>query len=48
MSLLEKIVGGAGVLIAAYLILTNPHGTSAAANSLSGAFNSGVKSLQGR
>lgn len=48
MSLAEKIIGGSGLLIAVYLIVTNPHGTSTALNSISGVFNSGAKTLQGR
>ena len=48
MSLLEKVVGGTGVLIAAYLILTNPQGDNAVANSIKTAFVPGVKALQGR
>lgn len=46
--LATKIVAGAGVLIGIYLIVSNPKGSSTAENSISGAFNSGVKSLQGR
>lgn len=48
MSIAGKLLAGTGLLVAAYLILTNPNGTSVAANSLSGAYVSGVKALQGR
>ena len=46
--LAEKIIAGSGILIGIYLIVSNPTGTKTATNSLSGAFNSGVKSLQAR
>lgn len=48
MGLATKIASGVGILIAVYLVLTNPHGDQVATNSFSGAFNSGVKTLQGR
>lgn len=48
MGLASKVAGGVGLLIAAYLILTNPHGDSAVANSINTAFVPGVKALQGR
>lgn len=46
--ILSKVMVGTGLLIAVYLILTNPNGTSTAANSLSTGYVSGVKALQGR
>ncbi len=48
MHLAEKLLAGAGILIAIYLILSNPLGDQAATASISGAFNSGVKTLQAR
>ena len=48
MNLVEKIFAGSGVLIAIYLIVTNPTGTSQAENSIQTGFVSGVKALQGR
>lgn len=49
---MEKIAGVAAVgtfaVIALFLVVTNPSGDSAAINSLSSAYNSGVTSLQGR
>ena len=46
--LAEKLLAGTGILIAIYLIVSNPDGTKTATNSISGAFDSGVKSLQAR
>lgn len=43
-----KVLAGAGVLIAVYLVVSNPNGASSVTNSISGAFNSGAKTLQGR
>lgn len=48
MSIVEKLLAGTGVLVGLYLILTNPNGTKAAANSITGVYTSGVKATQGR
>ena len=48
MNTVSKLLAGTGILIAVYLVVTNPNGFSADTNSLSGAYVSGVKSLQGR
>ena len=48
MNLAEKIVAGSGLLIAIYLIVTNPAGTSQAGNSIASGGVSFVKALQGR
>lgn len=48
LNLLEKVFAGSGLLIALYLVTTNPNGTSQATNSIfSGGVNF-VKALQGR
>ena len=39
---------GTFVVVALYLIVKNPQGDSAAGNAISGAYNTGVQSLQGR
>lgn len=47
-SLATKIAGGVVALIAVYLVLTNPKGDSAVANSISSGGVPVVKALQGR
>jgi hypothetical protein len=47
-NIVEKLLAGTGILVGIDLILTNPNGTKAAANSISGAYVSGVKATQGR
>lgn len=47
-TLAGKIIAGTFVAVALYLVVKNPTGDSAAANSISGAYNSGVQALQGR
>lgn len=42
------VLGGIGVLIAVYLILSNPNGDSAAANALGSNGVNTIKALQGR
>ena len=48
MSTVNKLLAGTGILVAVYLVLTNPNGFSADTNSLSGAYVSGVKAVQAR
>lgn len=43
-----KLLAGSAILIGVYLVVTNPNGASSVTNSISGAFNSGAKTLQGR
>lgn len=44
----EKLIAGTFVVVGLYLLLTNPGGTAIGINSLSGAYDGGVKALQGR
>ena len=48
MNIVEKLLVGTGILVGMYLILTNPNGTKAAANSISSAYVAGTKAVQGR
>lgn len=48
MNVIEKILTGAGALIAVYLVLNNGGSAKGLVGSLSGAFNTGVTALQGR
>lgn len=45
---IPAVLGGIGMLIAVYLILSNPTGDSAAANALGSNGVSTIKALQGR
>jgi hypothetical protein len=42
------LLAGSGFLIAIYLVVTNPAGDKVILGSGSGAYNSGVRALQGR
>lgn len=44
----EKLIAGTFVVVGLYLLLTNPAGTTGFIGGLSGAYNGGVKALQGR
>lgn len=48
MDILAKILGGTGLLIALYLVLTNPKGDTSLLSSGKGAYVAGVEALQGR
>lgn len=48
MSVIEKILAGSGFLIAIYLVLSHGQADVQVGGALSNAFNTGVKSLQGR
>jgi hypothetical protein len=48
MNLAEKIISGTFVVVALFLVLTNPGGDAAAGNAVGTLYVGGVKALQGR
>ncbi len=48
MKLAHALMFGTGLLVFAYLVLKNPEGAQGFVKTGSGAYNSGVKVLQGR